>query len=349
MTQLTIVLSALFNAVVLGFISRRLLGVPVGWPRTILVSLAVSTAFGGFVRYLAVIPGLGALGRPGTDVTGPGNTLQTLLIIGLSLSWVVAIGLAILVILEAIVPTGTLPRPIAWVRGMGGQRRRTRRYAEIIAIAVRHGLGGYLRGRSRVPTGEPTSKIARSLREALSDGGVTFVKLGQMLATRPDLIGPDFTRELSPLQSQVAPGPWSAVEPVLVGELGRPVDEVFADVDRTPIAAASVAQVHGQHCTTAPPSSSRCSGRTPGARSPATSTSSCGSLGGSTGPRSGAATSVSSLWPRASRPASRRSWTTPSSWATCEPWRRGSPLVTPSSSQPCTPTCRGHVCSSWNG
>ncbi len=244
MTQLTIVLSALFNAVVLGFISRRLLGVPVGWPRTILVSLAVSTAFEGFVRYLALIPGLGALGRPGADVTGPGNTLQTLLIIGLSLSWVLAIGLAILVILEAIVPTGTLPRPIAWVRGMGGQRRRTRRYAEIIAIAVRHGLGGYLRGRSPVPTGEPTSKIARSLREALSDGGVTFVKLGQMLATRPDLIGPDFTRELSRLQSQVAPGPWSAVEPVLVGELGRPVDEVFADVDRTPIAAASVAQVH---------------------------------------------------------------------------------------------------------
>lgn len=244
MTQLAIVFGALLNVAVLGFVSRRLLGVPVGWPRTILVSLAVSTAFGGSVRYLALIPGLAGLGRPGPDVTAPETSLQTLLVIALSLAWVMAFGLAVLVILEAIVPTGTLPSPVTWLRGLGARRRRGRRYAQIIAVAVRHGLGGYLRGRSRIPTGEPTSKIARSLREALTDGGVTFVKLGQMLATRPDLIGPDFTRELSRLQSQVPPQPWSEVGPVIVRELGRPVAEVFAHVDPAPIAAASVAQVH---------------------------------------------------------------------------------------------------------
>ena len=189
-----------------------------------------------------------------------------MLVIALSLAWVMAFGLAVLVILEAIVPTGTLPSPVTWLRGLGARRRRGRRYAQIIAVAVRHGLGGYLRGRSRIPTGEPTSKIARSLREALTDGGVTFVKLGQMLATRPDLIGPDFTRELSRLQSQVPPQPWSEVGPVIVRELGRPVAEVFAHVDPAPIAPRPWPRCTRQRCSTAPPSSSRSSDPTPGLR-----------------------------------------------------------------------------------
>jgi ubiquinone biosynthesis protein len=243
--EIAVVVAALINALILGFISRRLLGVPVGWPRTIVVSLLVSWLFNGVVILIGRIPGVDlAVESSGTDISAEIGTVQALLLVLLGLAWAVAFGLALLVILEAIVPTGSLPRPIPWLRGLPARWRRSRRYAQIITIATRHGLGGYLRGRGRVPSGESDSAVARSLREALADGGVTFVKLGQMLASRPDLIGPAFARELSQLQSDVPASPWPVVESAVRSELGRPLPEVFATVDETPLAAASVAQVH---------------------------------------------------------------------------------------------------------
>ena len=245
MNEIAVVVAALINALILGFISRRLLGVPVGWPRTIVVSLLVSWLFNGVVILIGRIPGVDlAVQSSGTDISAEIGTVQALLLVLLGLAWAVAFGLALLVILEAIVPTGSLPRPIRWLRGLPAGWRRSRLYAQIITIATRHGLGGYLRGRGRVPSGESDSAVARSLREALADGGVTFVKLGQMLASRPDLIGPAFARELSQLQSDVPASPWPVVESAVRSELGRPLPEVFATVDETPLAAASVAQVH---------------------------------------------------------------------------------------------------------
>jgi ubiquinone biosynthesis protein len=82
------------------------------------------------------------------------------------------------------------------------------------------------------------------VRQALEEAGVTFVKLGQVLSTRPDLLPAELVEELGRLQDDVAPAPWDQVEGVLVADLGRPVDEVFACFDRRPLAAASVAQVH---------------------------------------------------------------------------------------------------------
>ncbi len=245
MNEVFVVISALVNALILGFISRRLLGVPVGWPRTIIVSLLVSWTFGGVVQLIGRIPGVElSIQTRGGDLTAEVNTVQTLLLVLLGLAWAVALGLAALVILEAIVPTGSLPRPIPWLRGMPARWRRSRRYARIVTIATKHGLGGYLRGRGHVPAGETDSSVARSVREALADGGVTFVKLGQMLATRPDLIGPAFARELAQLQSDVPASPWPVVASAVESELGRPLPEVFATVDEVPLAAASVAQVH---------------------------------------------------------------------------------------------------------
>ena len=78
----------------------------------------------------------------------------------------------------------------------------------------------------------------------MEDGGVTFVKLGQVLSTRRDLLPAEFTGELSRLQDDAAGVPWPAVEQVLQSELGAEVNEVFASFDRTPIAAASIAQAH---------------------------------------------------------------------------------------------------------
>lgn len=237
MTSVAVLLAALANAVLLGFISRRLLGVPVGWPRTIAVSLLVSQVGASGINALSRVIGL----RP--DDPAPAGFAQGLVIV-LASAWAVALGLALLVVLEAIVPTGSLPNPVTWLRQWPARRRRARRYVQVIGIATRHGLGGFLRGRSRLSPTESSSTVARSLRAALADGGVTFVKLGQMLATRPDVVGVEVARELSTLQSDVPAAPWAEIESAIESELGVPVGSVFASIDPAPLAAASVAQVH---------------------------------------------------------------------------------------------------------
>jgi ubiquinone biosynthesis protein len=122
---------------------------------------------------------------------------------------------------------------------------RARRYSQISRIAIKHGLGRYLAGR-REPGLAPgrQAKLARSLRRALEEGGVTFVKLGQLLSTRADLLPPVFVEELGKLQDQVAPAPADAARAVLEAELGGSPDDVFAEFDPEPLAAASVAQVY---------------------------------------------------------------------------------------------------------
>jgi len=74
--------------------------------------------------------------------------------------------------------------------------------------------------------------------------GATFVKVGQIMSTRPDLFPPHLIKALTRLQDNVGAFAWSAVEKTLVEDLGKPVDELFASVERTPVASASVAQVH---------------------------------------------------------------------------------------------------------
>jgi ubiquinone biosynthesis protein len=74
--------------------------------------------------------------------------------------------------------------------------------------------------------------------------GATFVKVGQIMSTRPDLFPPHVIRALTRLQDNVGAFAWRHVERTILEELGRPIDEVFATFDRIPVASASVAQVH---------------------------------------------------------------------------------------------------------
>ena len=238
------VFSVVLNTLLLGLLTRRLLGVPVGWTRTILVSLAV---FSGVSVVLdAVGRGLGVLDSAGAVRTDMSQTDigVTVAVTALVVAWSVALGLGVLVILEALVPTGSLSSLPRLLRDLPARRRRSRRYTRIVALAVRHGLGGFLSSRARADLGEDAPRVARALREALAEAGVTYVKLGQMIATRPDLVGEAFARELGRLQSDVPAEPWSVVQETLRAELGTDPDQVFRSVEQDPIAAASVGQVH---------------------------------------------------------------------------------------------------------
>jgi len=98
-------------------------------------------------------------------------------------------------------------------------------------------------GRSREPTAEQRSRRATRLIDSLVTLGPTFIKLGQLLSTRPDVLPPEYVAEFARLQDDVPPADWSDVEAVLAAELG-PVSEVFDDFDRTAISGASLGQVY---------------------------------------------------------------------------------------------------------
>lgn len=216
---------------------RRVVGVPTGWPRTLAVGLVMSAVVAVTVQYLYRV-GTGQ-NVDGLDVS-PGVAV---LFMVLALGWIFALGVGALVMLEAAFPTGSLPSPQSLFFGWKSRRRRGRRYAQVVSIAVRHGLGSQLRGFGGDSPGRDV-KTARALKESLAEAGVTFVKLGQMLSTRRDILPPVFVRELETLQTQVTPEPWSVIEPAIAERLGQPIGEVFARIGSTPLAAASVAQVH---------------------------------------------------------------------------------------------------------
>jgi ubiquinone biosynthesis protein len=156
-----------------------------------------------------------------------------------ALSWAcgLLLAMAILVTWQAFVPAGTVPPPSSWPRRLRARAARTRRYWQIMRIFTRCGLRPLWHGSEG-----RTASFARSLSEALDRSGVVFVKFGQALSTRRDLLPPEFTAELGRLQDRVSPLPWAHIEQVLREEIGG--TEVFAHIDRDPLASASIAQVH---------------------------------------------------------------------------------------------------------
>lgn len=135
--------------------------------------------------------------------------------------------------------------------------RQLNRYRKIAEILARHGFGAIvtqlgldsaMRLPARIFSREPVPETPRSaavhLRLALEDLGPTFIKLGQIASTRPDILPPAFIVELTKLQDEVPPAPWEDVYQVIEAELGEPIEQRFLAFDPTPIASASLAQVY---------------------------------------------------------------------------------------------------------
>lgn len=132
--------------------------------------------------------------------------------------------------------------------------RHGARWAEILSVLSKYGLADWIdrlglevaRDLIKGPTGEAVARLpwTTRIRMALTELGPTFIKLGQLLSTRPDVVGVALARELEELQEHVAADPPEVVRQIIVQELGRPAEEVFDEFHDEPLASASIGQVH---------------------------------------------------------------------------------------------------------
>src|SRR5436190_14263530 len=140
---------------------------------------------------------------------------------------------------------------------IGRTFHHAQRFRDIVRVFLRYGYDD-LAHRLRLPSslGLPTRhrreeraaihqlSQAEKLRHACEELGPTFIKMGQILSTRPNLLPPGFAEELAKLQDGVAPIPFSEVQSVLSAELTSPLEEIFQGVEEGPLGSASIAQVH---------------------------------------------------------------------------------------------------------
>jgi ubiquinone biosynthesis protein len=132
--------------------------------------------------------------------------------------------------------------------------RQLGRVSEIAQVAARHGFGyffethrpgaAFSRRRQEIDPNVEGSPRGQRLREMLDELGPTFVKFGQLLSTRPDVVPPDIVFELKALQDAVSPFPVSQVWEVVEAELGLTIEQAFLEFEEVPLAAASIGQVH---------------------------------------------------------------------------------------------------------
>jgi ubiquinone biosynthesis protein len=215
--------------VLLAAIVRRVLGVPIGILRILasgVVALGAEVAFEAQFIW--------------------NQQHSTVALIPVQLGIIVLVSMLFLVLGELVVPTGTIPRPDRWIPAIRARAERGRRYSQITRIALKHGLFPVRRpaAQSTVEGARARIQQARTLRLALEEAGVTFVKFGQTLSTRSDILPAEYIDELSSLQERVPPAPWEGIKELLERELGAPMEDVFSQFDPVPIAAASIGQVH---------------------------------------------------------------------------------------------------------
>jgi ubiquinone biosynthesis protein len=132
--------------------------------------------------------------------------------------------------------------------------RNVHRVGEIIAVLAKYGLADWVKGlhyswiQDRIQSVDgqhiPDLKIEERLRLAFTELGTTFIKLGQVLSTRPDVVGPEVAKELAHLQTATLADPPETVRATIEAEFGKPVSSLFAQFEDVPLASASIAQVH---------------------------------------------------------------------------------------------------------
>jgi ubiquinone biosynthesis protein len=136
--------------------------------------------------------------------------------------------------------------------------RHVNRYRQVLGVLIKYGFGELVEslriaqyveiGLQMISRGrrEEVERLTRAqrVRLVLEELGPTFIKLGQVLSTRPDLVPPDLVHELEKLQKQVPPFPFAQAREIIETELHRPLHEIYERFDETPLAAASIGQVH---------------------------------------------------------------------------------------------------------
>ena len=135
--------------------------------------------------------------------------------------------------------------------GISLKPQHLKRYKDIAFLLIKHGRADMLAntglhealGPEAVDKNLPREPRADELARDLEKMGPTFIKLGQLLSTRTHLLPRAYTLELANLHDQVPPIPFEQIEEILVAELKRPLSEVFASIEITPIGSASIAQV----------------------------------------------------------------------------------------------------------
>jgi ubiquinone biosynthesis protein len=131
---------------------------------------------------------------------------------------------------------------------------RLKRYKDVAMLLVKYGRSDLVKQAGLEDSIEldetdlaETAPEAKELAADLEKLGPTFIKLGQLLSTRADLLPAPYLEALSRLQDQIEPFPYEEVDQIVSGELGVRISKAFADFDQTPLAAASLAQVHLAH------------------------------------------------------------------------------------------------------
>jgi len=141
---------------------------------------------------------------------------------------------------------------------IGRTYRNLNRYRQILAVLLKYGFGDllellkldqYVAAGLQLISKKQSIKVEKltrpqGLRMALEELGPTYIKLGQILSTRPDLIPVDFLQELSKLQDKVPSFPAAAARKIIETELGMTPENLFVQFDDTPLASASIGQVH---------------------------------------------------------------------------------------------------------
>lgn len=227
------VIASILSAALMAAVVRRLLGAQVGWPRAIIVSAVALFAFTPVGLWVAQQTGL-VRGESLTVGTGPVLALGLL-----AFCWALVACTAVLVLLEALVPTGSFTSPLQWPRAVRDGARRGARYLHISWIVISSGLSGALR------QGPRSERFDEALVRMFERAGVSFVKLGQLLSTRQDVVPASTARALSRLQSAAEPAPSENILAALAKEWGQDPDAVLSRFDAEPLGAASIAQVHG--------------------------------------------------------------------------------------------------------